>query len=120
VESLDACKGSRRRSDSSEGKAPAAPKPFGPADQPPGRTEAFDGEPLPEGRKAGSGGSPIEPKPYLDLEALATPLAKELIQALELEPVSTQPEPAERGGRLSIRQYLRERERACLAADEEP
>ena len=66
---------------------------------------------LPGGHKEGFGGSPIEPKPYVELEARAAPLAKELIQELELEPASEEPAPAERGGRLSVRQYLRERDR---------
>jgi hypothetical protein len=119
VQMLDRCKGARRRSDPAEGKAPSAPKPFGPGDAPSPRSEAFDGELLPDGHKEGFGGSPIEPKPYLDLETRAAPLAKELIEELELDPVNEEPEPAERGGRLSVRQYLRERDRPFLAADDD-
>jgi hypothetical protein len=119
VQMLDRCKGARRHSDPAEGKAPSAPKPFGPGDTSPARSDAFDGEMLPDGHKEGFGGSPIEPKPYLELETRAAPLAKELIQELELEPVSEEPQPAERGGRLSVRQYLRERDRPFLAADED-
>lgn len=119
VQSLDKCKGHRRKGDPSEGKAPAPPKPFGPGDAASGRSEAFDGEPLPEGHKSGTGRFPIEPKPYADLEAKAMPLAKELIQELEIEPLNNEPEPAERGGKLSVRQYLRDRERPFLSPDEE-
>jgi hypothetical protein len=119
VQSLDKCKGHRRTGDPGEGDAPAAPKPFGPGDAAAGRSEAFDGEPLPEGHKSGTGRFPIEPKPYSDLEARAAPLAQELIRELEMGPVNQEPEPAERGGKLSVRQYLRDRERPFLSPDEE-
>src|SRR3990172_7349784 len=47
------------------------------------------------------------------------PRAGELIEELALEPRGDEPEPAERGGKLSIRQYLRDRERPFLVRDEE-
>jgi len=88
---------------------PGRPRPFGPGDgEPGGRPEPFDGELLPEAHKAGSGQFPIEPQPYAELEERARPLARELIEELALEPVAGEPEPAERGGKLSVRQYLRE------------
>ena len=117
---LDRCEGSRQRGDGAERKAPGQPEPFGPGDgEPGGRREPFDGELLPDGHKAGSGQSPIEPQPYAELEERAQPLARELIEELALEPVAGEPEPAERGGKLSVRQYLRERERPFLVREDE-
>lgn len=90
-----------------------------PGDEPAERSEPFDGELLPEGHKAGSGTFRIEPKPYADLEERAKPLARELIEELTLARAAGEPDPAERGGKLSVRQYLRDRERPFLAQDDE-
>jgi hypothetical protein len=116
---LDKCEGSRQRGDGAERKAPGRPEPFAAADEPGGPPEPFDGELLPDGHKAGSGDFPIEPKPYTDLEERAQPLARELIEELALEAAAIEPEPSDRGGKLSVRQYLRERERPFLVREGE-
>ncbi|MBF6599631.1 MAG: hypothetical protein IVW36_03870 [Dehalococcoidia bacterium] len=46
-------------------------------------------------------------------------MARELVSELTLMPVDDAPQPAERGGTLSVRQYLRERERPFLIRDDE-
>ena len=118
--SLDRCGGTRERDDRSEKKAPEAPKPFhAEGDGGGGHSEPFDGELLPDGHKAGGRDYQIEPMPYATLEARAMPMARELIDELTLVPVDDQPAPAERGGTLSVRQYLRERERPFLVRDDE-
>jgi hypothetical protein len=119
VVELDRCHGSRRPDDAAEKGKPAKPEPFGAGDEGVARPEPFDGEFVPDGHRAGSGRYTIEPKPYLELEEKAAPLARELIEALALEPASGEPEPEERGGRLSVRQYLRDRERPFLVRDDE-
>jgi hypothetical protein len=119
IAELDKCEGARGRGDGAERKAPGRPEPFGAGDEPGGRPDPFDGELLPDGHKAGSGGAPIEPQPYAELEGKAQPLAHELIEELALEPVAGKPESAERGGKLSVRQYLRDRERPFLVRDDE-
>lgn len=119
VQSLDRCKGNRKRGDAPESGSPGAPGHFQPSDEPSGKEDAFDGEVLPHSHRSGMGRHPIEPKPYLELEQLALPLARELIKELEIEPVDNVPEPVERGGRLSVRQYLRDRERPFMAPEGE-
>jgi hypothetical protein len=57
--------------------------------------------------------------PYADLEARATPTARELINELTLVPLDDAPRSTERGGTLSVRQYLREPERPFLVRDDE-
>jgi nitric oxide reductase activation protein len=49
----------------------------------------------------------------------AEPLARELIEELSLDRLAAEPEPAERGGRLSVRQYLRDSDRPFLVREEE-
>ena len=105
---LDKCEGGRRSGDKSERRAPAPPTAFGPGDGSDGPQEPFDGEVVPNDSRAGRGSHTIEPKPYVDLEERAAPLAWQLIEELSLEAVAVKPEPAERGGRFSVRQYLRD------------
>jgi len=119
IEALDQCKGNRKKGDAAESGSPGAPGRFRPADEPSSKDDSFDGEPLPHSSRAGMGRHPIEPKPYLELEQRARPLAKELIKELEIDPVDDAPEPVDRGGRLSVRQYLRDRARPFLAAEGE-
>jgi hypothetical protein len=119
VVELDRCQGSRRPDDAAEKGKPGKPKPFGAKDQDVAHPEPFDGELVPDGHRAGSGRFTIEPKPYLELEERAAPLARELIEELSLELAPEEPEPAERGGTLSVRQYLRERERPFLVREDE-
>jgi hypothetical protein len=116
---LDRCAGARRRGDGSERRAPLPPTAFGPGDGSDARPEPFDGEVIPNDHRAGSGSYPIEPKPYAELEERAAPLAQQLIEELSLESVAAEPEPAERGGRFSVRQYLRDRGNPFLVRDED-
>jgi hypothetical protein len=118
--SLDRCGGTRERDDRTEKKAPAPPNPFyadGAAGEP--HPTAFDGELLPDGHKEGGRDYPIEPMPYADLETRATPMARELISELTLIPVDDAPRSTERGGTLSVRQFLREPERPFLVRDDD-
>lgn len=116
---LDRCQGSRRRDDPGERRRPARAEPFGEGDEGSASPEPFDGELVPDGHKAGSGDFPVTPQPYLELEERAEPLARQLIEELSLEPLASEPEPAERGGRLSVRQYLRDRGRPFLVREDE-
>jgi hypothetical protein len=116
---LDKCAGARGEGDRSERRAPAAPKAFGAGDGSDAPPEPFDGEVVPNANRAGSGSYPIEPKPYAELEEQAAPLAQQLIEELSLEAVAGEPEPAERGGRFSVRQYLRDRASPFLVRDDE-
>lgn len=120
IEALDRCVGHRNAEDRSEAKAPSAPKPFyadGAAGDP--HPTAFDGELLPDGHREGGRDCPIEPMPYAELESRAMPMAQALIEELRLVPVDDAPRPDERGGTLSVRQYLREPERPFLVRDDE-
>jgi len=120
VSSLDRCGGTRAGDDRAERSAPSAPGRFY-AEGDPGDPDptAFDGELLPDGHRAGARDYAIEPMPYADLEARAMPMARELINELTLMPIDDAPRPAERGGTLSVRQYLREPERPFLVRDDE-
>jgi hypothetical protein len=116
---LDKCAGARGRGDGSERRAPSQPTAFGPGDGSDGSAEPFDGEVVPNGHRAGSGSYTIEPKPYADLEARAEPLARQLIEELSLEAITAEPEPAERGGRFSVRQYVRDRASPFLTPEDD-
>jgi hypothetical protein len=116
---LDKCEGARRKGDGSERRAPALPIAFGPGDGSGSPTQPFDGEPVSNGDRAGTGSYPIEPKPYLELEERAAPLARQLIEELALQAAVTEPEPAERGARFSVRQYLRDRSSPFLTPEDE-
>ncbi|HWO93675.1 MAG TPA: hypothetical protein VNL92_02835, partial [Dehalococcoidia bacterium] len=119
VTALDRCVGHRKRDDTTESKAPAAAKPFdAESDGGEGRPAPFDGEVVPNSKRVGRD-YPIEPMPYAELEALAMPMARELIDELTFIPANDEPEPSDRGGSLSVRQYLRERERPFLVRDGE-
>lgn len=119
VAAVDRCVGHRRSDDRSETRAPGAPASFGSEDgSADGRPAAFDGEVVPHTHRVG-GVHPIEPMPYAELEALVVPLAAELIQELRVVPVNDEPEPSERGGTLSVRQYVRERQRPFLVREGE-
>jgi hypothetical protein len=119
VTALDHCVGDRRRDDRSESKAPATPKSFdAESEDGEGTPAPFDGEVVPNSKRAGRD-YPIEPMPYAELEALATPMARDLIEELTVIPVNDEPEPSDRGGSLTVRQYLRERKRPFLVRDGE-
>ena len=81
--------------------------------------EPFDGEVLPNDAEVGTGNQAIMPKPYGNLEERVRPLVAELVDALSWERVAAGPEPAERGGRFSMRRYLRDRQRPFLVEEGE-
>ena len=78
----------------------------------------FDGDVPPNDRREGEGREAIEPKPYIELEERVKPLVQELIEELSWEESPKQLEPAERGGRFSVREYLRDKEHPFLAEEE--
>jgi len=78
----------------------------------------FDGDIPPNDKKEGKGYEAIEPKPYIKLEEKVKPLVKELIDELSWEEVPCKLEPAERGGRLSVREYLRDKSSPFLTEDD--
>jgi len=100
-------KASSRRLDSSrfEKKSSAEPEPF-------------DGHIPPNDKREGKGDEAIEPKPYIQLEEKVKPLVRELIEELSWEEKPEKWEPAERGGRLSIRDYLRDKNRPFLSEED--
>ena len=79
----------------------------------------FDGHVPPNDQDEGEGKTAIEPQPYVDLEERVQPLVRELIAALSLEHAAPPPEPAERGARLSVRQYVRDRARPFLTVEDD-
>lgn len=79
----------------------------------------FDGEVPPNERREGKGREAIEPKPYIELEEKVKPLVEELIDELAWEEKPKRYEAAERGGRLSIRDYLRDKTHPFLAEEEQ-
>jgi hypothetical protein len=79
----------------------------------------FDGDVPPNDRREGKGREAIEPKPYIELEERVKPLVQELINELAWEEKPVKLEPAERGGRLSIRDYLRDKERPFLVEEDQ-
>jgi hypothetical protein len=80
---------------------------------------AFDGEIAPEDHPAGSGPFAIEPKSYRALEERVQPLVRALREEIVIEAAPTLPTPAERGGRLTIRQVVRDPRRPFLLPAEE-
>jgi len=120
IEELDRCEGDRSRGDHAERRTPGTPEPFAGDGEPHPHIEAFDGELVPNGHRAGDGRFSVDPKPYVELEEKATPLAQELIEELSLTEVPDELEPVAIGGRLSVRQYLRERGQPFLERAEEP
>jgi hypothetical protein len=119
IQASDRCRGHRSERDESEDRAPGGSGKMQPPGRPKRKPQPFDGERVPDGHNAGSGRYSISPKPYAELEERAEPLARELIEELTVEPDATGPEPSERGGRLSVRQYLREHDRPFLLPDDD-
>ena len=60
--------------------------------------------PTPDG--AGPSSHGIEPKPYLELMNTVQPLVQRLVEELTVADSISSTEPSERGGRLSVRQYI--------------
>ncbi len=80
---------------------------------------AFDGEIPPNDKREGKGLAAIEPQPYIELEERVKPLVQELIDELSCEGKPAGLEPAERGGRISVREYLRDKNRPFLEEGEQ-
>jgi len=79
----------------------------------------FDGEVPPNDKREGKGREAVEPKPYIELEEKVKPLVQELIDELAWEEKPKGYEAAERGGRLSIREYLRDKTHPFLTEEEQ-
>ncbi|MDI6815534.1 MAG: hypothetical protein QMC90_05625, partial [Dehalococcoidales bacterium] len=79
----------------------------------------FDGDVPPNDRREGKGREAIEPKPYIELEERVKPLVQELIDELAWKEKPKRWELAERGGKLSVRDYLRDRERPFLVEEDQ-
>jgi len=78
----------------------------------------FDGDVPPNDKREGKGYVAIEPKPYIKLEEKVKPLVRELIDELSWKEMPCQLEPAERGGRLSLREYLRDKNYPFLTEED--
>jgi hypothetical protein len=116
LEKLEAVEGTRGPGDVAENAAPRMDSPFN-SDGADG--EAFDGEPVPHEHGAGTAEHLIEPQPYLELVDKVQPLVKRLVEELAVEDAAPPPGPAERGGRLSLRQHLRDPERPFILPPED-
>ena len=117
LDRLEAVEGERGRGDTVEAAAPEG----GPFHESYGGGEPFDGEPVPCEHGAGTGTHVIDPKPYLELMEKVQPLVSRLVEELAVEDSVPPPEPSERGGRLSVRQYLRDPEQPfSLPGEERP
>lgn len=116
LKKLEAIEGQRGPGDAAEAISPRIDDSLqdeGDMEQP------FDGEPLPHEHTAGTGSHLIEPKPYLELVNKVQPLVRRLVEELAIENSLSLFEPSERGGRLSLRQYLRDQERPFILPEEE-
>lgn len=108
LKKLEAIEGERSSSDAAE---PASPTMDVASEEEGDPERPFDGEPLPHERRAGLTSHFIEPKPYVKLVERVQPLVRRLVEELAIEDGEPMPEPSDRGGRLSLRKYLREPER---------
>jgi hypothetical protein len=82
------------------------------------KPKPFDGDVPPNDKREGKGHESIEPQPYIELEEKVKPLVQELIDELCWEAKPDQWDSAERGSRLSVREYLRDKNRPFLAEEE--
>jgi hypothetical protein len=82
-------------------------------------TEPFDGEVPPNDREIGSGLHTIEPQPYIELEEKVKPLVQELIEELAFEDAPRRWEAVDKGGKLSLHDYLRDRKHPFLSLDDD-
>ncbi len=118
LEKLEIVEGTRGSKDRAENRAPGGPAP---AHDDGGDQKPFDGEAAPDSRGMGVEGHIIEPKPYLALLEKVRPLVQRLVEELAVEYEASSPEASERGGRLSIRQHVREPEKPfILPQDDKP
>jgi hypothetical protein len=116
LDKLEAVEGERQSSDPAE---PSAPVPDWAKDEDGGEERPFDGEPMPYEHGAGTESHAIEPKPYQELLKKVQPLVHRLVEEMAMESPVPPPEPAERGGRLSLRQYLQDADRPFITLQEE-
>jgi hypothetical protein len=79
----------------------------------------FDGDVPPNDQREGEGDAAIEPKPYIELEERVRPLVQELIDELSWEEKPELWAPVERGGRVSVRQYLRDKNQPFLSGEDQ-
>jgi hypothetical protein len=113
---LEAIEGERHPGDTAE---TADPQTEIPPDDGDGAGTPFDGEPVPYEHGAGSDEHVIEPQPYIALVEKAQPMVKRLVEELAVDHFQPPPEPSERGGRLDLRQYLRDPDRPFTLPQEE-
>ena len=109
--------GERRREDPAEiaGDQSSAAGPVGDDES---HAEPFDGEIPPNDHRSGSGRESIEPMPYVSLEDKMRPLADKLIEELLWEEQPIAVAPKDRGGRLSVREFLRDPTTPFLAQED--
>src|SRR5262249_44468857 len=120
-ERLGALEGTRDAGDAAEARTPGTAARDTTHDVEAPEPAPFDGEIPPNDHPAGVGLSAIEPKPYRALQERAAPLARALIEKLATEAIPELPAPSERGGRLALRQLVRDPRRPfLLPADERP
>ena len=112
---LEIVEGERKSGDRAEHSAPTLGGPM-PGDE--RDSEPFDGEPVPKAHSLGNYEHVIGPKPYTELLEKVRPLVRRLIEELSSEDIGSASEPSGRGGRLSVRQHLREPERPFLWEEE--
>jgi hypothetical protein len=84
-----------------------------------GDTQPFDGEVPPNDSEAGKGSETIEPAPYLWLEQKVRGLVQELIEELAIENAENDWGSVERGGKLVLREYLRDHTRPFISQEME-
>jgi len=118
LDKLGSIEGKRTEGDEAE-KAKGAPRPGESGKESDEEPQPFDGEVPPNDSREGTGYQAIEPKPYMELEEKVKPLVQELIEELFWEEKPKQREPAERGGRFSLREYLRDKTHPFLVEEEE-
>jgi hypothetical protein len=112
---LEVVEGARGANDRAEKAAPEEETAIGGT----GGWKPFDGEPLPVEHGVDYGSHIIEPKPYLELMEKAQPMVRRLVEELSVEESAPMSEPSERGGRLSVRQHLRDTERPFITQQED-
>ncbi len=117
MDKIGATQGKRAKDDNAEGTSGSihGPETAEVDDKEP---NPFDGDIPPNDKREGKGYEAIEPKPYIKLEEKVKPLVKELINELSWEEMPCQLEPAERGGRLSLREYLRDKNYPFLTEED--
>ncbi len=117
LDKLGAVEGERAEDDKAE-KGSGGFKGEGSGKESDEEPKPFDSEVPPNDKREGKGHEAIEPKPYIELEEKVMPLVQELIDELSWEEKPEQWESVERGGRLSVREYLRDKERPFLAEED--